>query len=179
MNKIEFFINYLKDPQIAAIVQTSKFTVKSILEKIDFANVDCVIEYGPGDGVVTKELLKRMNPDSKLFAFEMNRTMLKELKKINDKRLVLVNDLAQNLPQHMHGIKADLVVSGIPFSKIKGKEKSDLIKSTANALNDQGTFVVYQYTPAMKKHLQPHFSRVETALEPFNIPPTFIMTAHK
>src|SRR6476660_6382731 len=56
-----------------------------------------IIELGAGEGTITHYILKRMHPESRLLAFEINQNFLSQLNEINDPRITVVNDSAENL----------------------------------------------------------------------------------
>ena len=44
-----------------------------MLEPINFSNAKCIVEFGPGTGSITKELLNKMPKDALLLVFEINK----------------------------------------------------------------------------------------------------------
>src|SRR3972149_7026202 len=87
MNAVKFFIEFLKDPQIGALTPSSKYFVRDVIKRMPLENAETVVEYGAGEGVVTREMFKKMPADSKLIAIDTNSELVKNLKKINDSRL--------------------------------------------------------------------------------------------
>ena len=49
---------FVKDKNVGAITSTSDHVVKKIIEKIDFIKAEKIVEYGPGNGVITRLLLQ-------------------------------------------------------------------------------------------------------------------------
>ena len=45
---------------LGSIVPSSRFLIKQLLEPINFGRARVIVEYGPGSGVITAELLRRM-----------------------------------------------------------------------------------------------------------------------
>ena len=84
-------INFLKvalsDRQIGAMTRSSKYVVKAIMRNLSDLSLRRVIEYGPGDGVITKAILNRMPKDGQLIVVETNLRFLKILRDIKDPRL--------------------------------------------------------------------------------------------
>ncbi|MBT9164822.1 MAG: Ribosomal RNA small subunit methyltransferase A [candidate division WS2 bacterium] len=74
--------------RVAAFYPTPKKVVKKILSKVP-KGTKYFLEYGPGNGAFTQEILKRLPKDGKLFAFETNQDFIEELKKIKDSRIVI------------------------------------------------------------------------------------------
>src|ERR1700726_63362 len=62
-----FFKRFLKRPfQIASIVPSSKAMVERVSDKIDFDQARMIAEYGPGEGVHSRAIARRMRPDCQL-----------------------------------------------------------------------------------------------------------------
>ena len=58
-SKLKFISNFIKNPkEVAAISTSSRYIINKIIENIDFENAACIVEYGPGVGTITKEILK-------------------------------------------------------------------------------------------------------------------------
>ena len=55
-----FFKRFLKRPfQIASIVPSSKALVERVASKMDFNQPRVIAEYGPGEGVHSREIVRR------------------------------------------------------------------------------------------------------------------------
>ncbi len=178
MDRLDFFISFLRDPMVAAISPSSRYVVEKVLKNIDFKRVSAVIEYGSGDGIVTKEVLKRLRLGGRFFAFEPNEELFQQLKMIKDNRLVAVKDLAENSQRYVKG-DADLILASIPFSKISRRSK--LLRAMSQELRDDGRLIIYaQHNPVrLRKDLPKHFSKVEMQFEPRNFPPCFIFVCQE
>ena len=56
-----FFKRFLQKPfQIASIIPSSKVLVDRVAGKMDFSEPRIIAEYGPGEGVHSRELAARM-----------------------------------------------------------------------------------------------------------------------
>src|SRR4029450_9109960 len=67
-----FFKRFLKRPfQIASIMPSSKTLVDRVASKMDFSQPRVIAEYGPGEGVHSRELARGMCPDSHLLLVEV------------------------------------------------------------------------------------------------------------
>src|SRR5947209_3228149 len=96
-----FFKRFLQRPfQIASIVPSSKTLVERVAEKIDFERARVIAEYGPGVGVHSREIARRMHPDAQLLLFELDAALSKDLERqfIDDPRVHVINDNAARLP---------------------------------------------------------------------------------
>ncbi|MDA1335187.1 MAG: hypothetical protein O2794_04240 [bacterium] len=182
MKQVTFIKNLVKDRNIAAIAPTSNRAVKKICSKINFDKDITVVEFGPGDGVLTKVILARMSKDSRFIGIETNKAFVEELNGLQDLRLTVVEDDARNVLAILDrlGISdVDYVISSIPFTFFSPQVRSTLVKQTHKALSQSGVFIVYQYSALMKKHLENSFPAVYLEFAPVQVPPIFIMRAHK
>ena len=92
---MSYFKEFLKDKTVGAISSSSKAMGKIMYGSLNLKEAEAVAEFGAGDGIFTKEILKLIGPNTKFFVFETNEFFIKILKeKINDYRLkILVNTL--------------------------------------------------------------------------------------
>src|ERR1700740_588078 len=99
-----FFKRFLKRPfQIASIVPSSKALVERVADKIDFDKARVIAEYGPGEGVHTREIARRMRPDAQLLIFELDAAFSRDLKRqfADDPRVHVYNRDAAALPDEL------------------------------------------------------------------------------
>lgn len=175
-------LEFLKDPNIASIKPSSRYVVEDICKIIDFSSDIIVVEYGPGNGVITKSILGRMSENSRLIVVETNNRLAKNLKGIEDSRLIVVLDSAHNITnilQRYNIGSVNYVVSGIPFSMIESSMKRKIVEDTRKILSDRGYFIVYQFRKGVLRHLSRSFSSIKAKFELRNIPPLFIFYAKK
>lgn len=162
---------------------SSKALVKKVARKMDFSGSRVIAEYGPGEGVHTREIARRMSADSQLLLFELDAAFSRDLQRqfADDPRVHVINGDAARLPEELNrrGIpKCDYILSGIPFSILEIKKKRALLEKTYEALADGGTFIIYQVTNELRQHAT-LFDRAESQYVLQNIPPMFITVFHK
>ena len=178
------FSAFLKNPkEVGSIMPSSKFLVNEMMKNIEFENVRYIAEYGSGTGIITREILKRARKDAKILCFETNKRLYNYLKKnINDARVIIINDGAENIRRYMKKYcipKIDYVVAVLSFSTLGSDKKGLIIKETKKALRNKGKFVFCRYLPHFEKYLQKHFSRVYMKFVPLNIPPSLVYVCEK
>lgn len=184
LEQINFFKVALLGRQIGALTRSSKYVVNAVVRNFDGQLLHRVVEYGPGDGVMTREILNRMPKDGELIAIETNPEFLKVLKNIEDPRLKVIEGTAQEVSKELrrHNLAAiDLVVSSIPFSMLEPADREKIVSNTFDMLKNAGKFIVFQYSPLMLGLLNKYFDTgaVNTRFELRNILPGFIMSAQK
>jgi len=187
MSTIDYVKNFVTDKYVASITPTSTFGVKRVCRKIDFNDCRLIVEYGPGTGVFTKHMLREMKPDAKLVLIERNANFAAILKRryVNS-QVVVVNDSAESVLEHLEsfgGMKADCIISGIPFSFLGADEKGKILQSTHRALRERGVFLAYQTFYQSDDHLKAHLDRifrsVRVEYEMLNLPPMRVYEAVK
>jgi len=179
-----FFKRFLQRPfQIASIVPSSKALVERVARKMDFSQPRVIAEYGPGEGVHSREIARRMSLDSHLLLFELDPAFSRDLERqfAGDRRVHVVHGDAVRLPQELarRGIAhCDYILSGIPFSILKIDKKRALLQKTHDALAPGGSFIIYQITNELKQHAT-LFAHAESEYFLQNIPPMFITVFQK
>ena len=182
--KRSFIKQFLKDRKMVGSVRpSSKYLMTKMLENVDFESSKVIIELGPGTGVFTLEILKRMAPDAILFVFELNQRFIRMLKKtIKDKRAVFIYDSAEKMEEYLvkHNLeKADVIISSLPLYNFPQELRETIINNSFDVLNNSGKYIQFQYTKQAKKMLDAKFESVSITFTPLNFPPAFVYTCYK
>lgn len=163
---------------LGSIVPSSRYLIRQLLAPVDWTRARVLVEYGPGVGVITAEVLTRMGPDARLIAIETNPEFVELLKKqLHDPRLRVVQGSAESVDtilQQQGADKADYIISGIPFSILPGRSRETILRKTGQSLAPGGAFLVYQFSPRVLPHLRRIFSHVRRTFEPRNVPPAHL-----
>ena len=181
-----FLKRFLKRPfQVASIIPSSRTLIRRVADKMDFSQPRVIAEYGPGEGCHTREIARRMHPDSHLILFELDPELAQHLtgQFRDDRRVTVLHadcaTLAAELARRGHA-HCDYVVSGIPFSILEPQKKRELLRSTFDSLapHAAAAFIIYQVTNELVGHCR-HFSRVESQYCLQNLPPMFVTKFYK
>jgi len=176
-----FLKSMVLDHEVGAVTMSSKHVIRDVLECLD-APLRTVVEYGPGEGVMTKALLERLPPNGRLLVVEPNVRFIETLRRIKDKRLEVLEGKVQDMTleklREFQG--ADAVVSSIPFSLLTPAERFSVVAVTHKLLAPGGSFIVFhQYSRLMVRPLKKYFRSVSVVFEPRNILPCFVLNAKK
>lgn len=173
---------FLRDRAVAAVHPSSKYVVRRVLKALALEPVKVVVEFGPAEGVMTRQILEAVGPDATVIAIELNANFVSALHRIKDKRLRVVHGDVQDVDRIVadNGFaKVDRVVSGIPFSFFDTAGRHRLLEKISSLLNPKGRFVAYQFTTHLIPLLKQYFRKVEHELELRNLPPHFVFTSYK
>lgn len=170
--------SFLKNPlQTGSIIQSSSVLAKKMLEKIDFCNAKCIVEFGGGTGIITKKVLQKIRSDAIFLCFEIDPDLAKKLKNINDSRLIVINDTAEKIDIYLkkHGFqKADCIISGLPLASLPPHTTRNILKNIYAYLKIGGYYVQFQYSLATLRQIRYLFTSVAISFVFFNFPPAFI-----
>ncbi len=175
-----FFDAYRKDPDcVSSIIPSSRWLNRRVAGKIP-AGATVIVEYGPGTGVVSLELLKTLPREGTLIVIEKMQELADYLSaNIKDKRVIVECDGAENAPALVakYGFEhVDAVVSGIPFSRIPATACAEIMENAREILGPGAPFVAYQVKPAVRRYMAPCFSNITQERVWWNIPPLLIFT---
>lgn len=179
-----FFKRVLANPlRVGYVVPSSPFLTRQTARRIDFSQPRIVVELGPGEGCHTRQILKRMDSQSRLILFELDEEFVSHLRKqfSRDPRVTVLNMDALHLPQilnemgHSH---CDYIVSGLPFFVIEPKTKDRLLQSIAKAMGRDSRFITYQVTTQLCDH-DHLFELAGKEYCPLNFPPINVLEFRK
>ena len=168
--------SFLAHPrEVGALLPTSRRTVSDMLDLAPVEDARLVVEFGAGNGVYTRELLRRMGPDARLLSFEVDARLSAALAaNLRDPRLHLITASAEELESHLDGARVDLLVSALPFTSLPAAVRRRVLDVSVSTLAPRGLMLVLQYSPAVQRELKRRFARVDRRISPLNLPPAFL-----
>jgi len=180
------FKRFLARPlQVAYILPSSKALIRRVASKFDFSEPRTIVEFGPGEGCHTREIVRQMHPDSRLLLFELDPELANHLEKqfAGDSRVEVLNTDAAFLKDELskRGIEyCDYVVSGIPFSILELNKKRNILRAVYDSLhpNTRSAFIIYQCTNELRQHAT-MFPRIQSEYFIQNIPPMVVTVYYK
>lgn len=179
--RLRFFRSFLAHPrQVGAVLPTSRWAVRDMLDMADLPGARTVAEIGAGTGAYTGEILARLNPEARFLAFEIDPELAEVLSSsFEDPRLRTINDSAENIEEYLDGAKADIIVSAVPFTSLPKAAKESVFGAVAQALAPEGVMVQIQYSTVLQEDLTRRFASVRRRLSPYNVPPAFLYACRK
>ncbi|HEV2230375.1 MAG TPA: methyltransferase domain-containing protein [Steroidobacteraceae bacterium] len=174
-----FARNFFRHPRmLGSIVPSSRFLIRELLSPVDWSRAHVIVEYGPGVGGITAEVLRRMRSDALLIAIEMNPDFVSYLRgALTDQRLRVVEGSAESVDEILRRFgqrQADYIISGIPFSTIPAPLRERILRKTRAMLAPGGAFLVYQFSTRVLEDLKRIFGYVGRKFEPLNVLPAHL-----
>ena len=181
-----FLKNFFLSPrELGSCAPSSRFLVERLLRYVDWDKANVFVEYGPGVGTFTFELLDRMGPDSHVVVLETNEKFVRVLEEVEDPRLHVAHRSAADVAQVLGELglgRPDYILSGIPLSLLSRMDRLHVLNETREILKggdgeEDGVFLVYQFRRAIIRYLREVFPRIASEWEPLNIPPATVVRA--
>jgi phospholipid N-methyltransferase len=171
-----FLRGFLRNPkEVGSVIPSSRYLIRRVLDRGRVSRAQVIVELGAGTGVVTREILRRMPRSARLVAVEINPRFVRVLRRaLPDPRLSVFEGSCADLEHALEGAgveKADLVVSGIPFSTIGHGEGYRTLQAAKRILGPDGRFVAYQFRSHVRRLAEPLFGPAETHRGLWNLPP--------
>jgi phospholipid N-methyltransferase len=156
-----------------------------MVEWVDLPKAKTVLEYGPGTGVFTEQIIQRMPAGSKFAAIELN-PRLAELFRRRHPGLTLIEDSVANVEaicQRLGLGSVDCIVCGLPWASFPESLQTRILDQMMTVMSPQGQFVTFAYLqglllPPGKRFAQllpkyfTHVSKSRTVW--LNLPPAFV-----
>lgn len=179
--RVRFFRSFLANPrQVGAVLPTSRWAVRDMLDMADLPGARIVAEIGAGTGAYTGEILERLNPEARFLAFEIDPDLAEVLSgRFEDPRLRTINDSAENIEEYLDGEKVDVIVSAVPFTSLPEKARDSVLGAVAQAMAPEGVMVQIQYSTVLQKDLTRRFASVRRRMQPLNVPPAFLYACRR
>ena len=185
----KFSLEFFKNPAgVASLVPSSRFLINKMVEPLSPGDT-AVVEFGSGEGCITKRILEKIAPEGKLVAFEINPEFVGLLRAVHkDKRLVLLEKSAEEITDELNilGInKVDAIVSSLSLAFLPPSAQKRILEQAHATLKNRGKFIQYHYALrpfSVFKYLKKYkklFKQVKIYFVLFNIPPTFVFWCEK
>jgi phospholipid N-methyltransferase len=174
-----FARNFFKSPaMLGSVVPSSSFLVNDMMNQVDWNRARILVEYGPGVGTFTREILRRMRPDAILIAIELNTDFVEYLNDhVRDPRFRVVHGSAARVravlaEQNLSA--ADYIISSLPYRNMSDALRREILEESRKALKPEGSMLLFQYTRTLLPYLQSSFSSVKLNFQLLNILPALI-----
>ena len=162
-----------------AFSETSRNVELEICSHISDKPNQIIVEYGMGHGNLTREILSRISPTSKVYTFEVKKEFCEHVRKeINDDRLIIVNDGAENMKNHVKE-EVHAIIGSIPFSFFSKEKGLAILQDSYDQLVDEAYYSQVLYTKFNFKKFMEVFDDGEMKKMKINFPPEYIYHCQK
>jgi phosphatidylethanolamine/phosphatidyl-N-methylethanolamine N-methyltransferase len=171
--------------QVGAIAPSSEALAGLMTDWLDWDSLCCVVEYGPGTGVFTEAVAKRLRGDTRFFAVERD-PGLAVICRNRCPDVEVLEDCVSRVPElcRERGIEqVDAIICGLPWAAFSPELQDKLLAAMFEVLPPGGKFATFAYWQGLvlpagqrfRKFLKSNFSTVthsQTAWR--NLPPAFV-----
>ncbi len=170
---------------VGAIAPSSSELSSILADTLDWDRVECVVEYGPGTGVVTEEIARRLGGNTRFFAIERD-PQLAAITRRRCPHVEVIEDCVTRIPElcRERGIaKVDGILSGLPWASFPPALSGKILEATFEVLPAGGRFATFAYWQGLllpgaqrfRRLLDAQFSSVERTRTAWrNLPPAFV-----
>lgn len=189
-----FFQQFILRPgSIGAVAPSSPALARRMLRDVDVSKPGVYLEFGPGTGPFTGEILRRLGASSRFAAIELNPDLAAILRR-RFPSVRIITDSAANVERICRdegfgeGECVDAVISGLPWASFPESLQDSILSPMKRVLKPGGKFVTFGYhigtiLPAGKRFYRKAtsmFGTVERSeLVWRNLPPAIVFTCTK
>ncbi len=138
---------FLKNRTTGAIAPSGRRLAEAVTNMAKVEDAKVIIEYGPGTGVFTEVIQKKMSPNACFIALEVNPEFVEATRK-RCPGVRVYEDSAQNALKHVQEAgfaHCDVIVSGLPWTRFDDALQDEILEATYNVLRPGGRFVTFSY----------------------------------
>jgi len=182
MSRFTFLLEALKNfKEVGTVTRSGKALSRKIAGFITKEDKH-VLELGAGDGAITEKILANMHPEGKLLCFEINPNMVEVLNRIDDPRLIVINESAETMEKYMREydiISFDGIVSAIPYIVLPKKLANKIITLCKTNLKMNKFYLQVHYAKTKLSLYTEAFGNIETFWVLLNVPPAYVFKCVK
>lgn len=186
--RLAFLREFMKAPvELGTCFTSSGPLSRGIVRGLGLEEAGAVIEFGPGPGPVTREILKRIPQECRFFAVELNAGLADEFRR-RFPDVTLFQDDASNVRALCEQVgimpgAVDVIVSTLPFLLFPHELQQKILHEAAGVLKPGGRFTTITYRmaalmPSVKKFkalMAQEFQTVQFArVVVANVPPAYV-----
>ncbi len=188
---LKFLTQFRNAPRsVGAIVPSSRELAEAMIAPIDFEKARVIVEFGPGTGVMTTAIVKKLSPHTRYVGVEVNQTFCQTLT-VRFPHLHFFNRGAQDIKEILTSLgvdSVDAIICGLPWASLPIDLQVRIMSAISDVLRPGGVFVTFAYLqglvmPAagmLRRRLKAQFAFVKTTKIIWrNVPPAFAYVCYR
>jgi len=181
----------LSNKSTGALAPSGRALAELVTRLAHLDKADVIVEFGPGTGVFTEQIVKTKRPESYFCAFEVNEKFVQATRK-RCPEVEVVHDSAEKVCEHLSSRGhdgCDVIVSGLPWTRFPESLQDSILDATYAALRPGGRFITFAYASSplvpngrkfFKDKLNAKFDHVRKTPNIWNnFPPAVVFIAKK
>lgn len=184
-NYREFISEFVFHPRaVAAVSPSSANLARHLVASVDWDSTATVLEYGPGTGAITEQIVSQLPNETEFYAIEISSKFASLLRKRFPDLNVLEGSVGKvkSLCEAQGVEHVDAIVSGLPWAAFSDDDQTTYLDATMQVLRPGGQFIAFGYLQGLllpsgrrfRKKLDSYFSEVTTSKPVWgNLPPAF------
>lgn len=181
----KFFGEFVCHPKaVGAVAPSSNNLARHLVRSIDWDKTGTVIEYGPGTGAITQEIVSQLPNGTKFLAIEIN-SHFAEMLQSRFPGISVCHGSVERVHSHCesHGVETvDAILSGLPWAAFSDADQTAYLDATMSVLKPGGQFIAFGYLQGLllpagrrfRRKLQNYFSEIRISKPVWaNLPPAF------
>lgn len=181
----EFLAEFVRKPgTVGAVAPSSSVLARRMVEWIDWPQVRTVVEYGPGTGAFTGQILASTEPGTRFFAIEINPRFVAALAESHPGVRIYQESVAniEAVCRQEKVDSVDAIICGLPWAAFSDDDQTAFLEAMMAVLRPGGQFATFAYLQGLllpagqrfRRKLRSYFSQVERSRTAWrNFPPAF------
>ena len=182
---VDFLKEFLTNPKATGSIHPSSSHLAEAMTNAEMLGSSrCVIELGPGTGIITERILTKLPKDCIFFTVEINPAFAMKVKE-KFPEVTVYSDSAENIQKYLQKHKregCDTVISSLPWTFFDQQTQQQIFESVYHSLSPGGKMVTFVYPTIFlfpsgrrfRKLLQQHFPSIKKKIIWKNFPPAIV-----
>ncbi len=184
--KIAFLREFLRNPgSVGAVAPSSPSLAREMVRQAGVREASAIVEFGPGTGAFTREIVAQARPSASFLAIERNPALAQILQQ-ELPTVRVYEDSVENLGAILQqaGIEhVDCILSGLPWAAFDEDLQDRLLEAAWKSLAPGGCFVTFAYLQGLllpagqrfARKIRGRFQQVTRSKVVWkNLPPAFV-----
>jgi len=181
----KFFREFVSHPRaVGAVSPSSANLARHLVATIDWDATTTVLEYGPGTGAITGEIVSQLPAGTNFCAIEISPQFARVLRDRFPDVCVVEGSVGEvrQLCDSQGIDQVDAILSGLPWAAFSDEDQTSYLDATMKVLRPGGQFISFGHLQGLllpsarrfRKKLERYFTEVTTSKPVWgNLPPAY------